>query len=288
MALPTFVGIGEEKCGTTWLRNVLASHRDIFLPTLATEVHFFDRYYGRGVQWYERFFRNSGKAHRYGAIGEVTPSYFHSPQAPARMAAMPSVRKLILLLRNPVDRVYSDYWHRVRIDRFEGTVEDFVTAYPDAVERGFYSLHAARYLTHFCRDQLLVLTLEEVSGNVLATRNAIAEFLGVSTYGFDISDAARKHNGARLPRFPALYTRAVYAARKLRDMDLDWVVWLAKTWRVPRLFEKPAGVALPPMASAMRQRLWHLYIDDVRQTERVLGLNLEHWCTDNDPAGVGR
>ena len=56
MTLPTFLGIGVPRGGTTWLHTTLISHPDVYMPTRRKEVRFFDRYYERGLGWYETFF----------------------------------------------------------------------------------------------------------------------------------------------------------------------------------------------------------------------------------------
>ena len=56
MTLPTFLGIGVQRAGTTWLHTLLNSHPDVYMPTHRKEIRFFDRYYERGLSWYEEFF----------------------------------------------------------------------------------------------------------------------------------------------------------------------------------------------------------------------------------------
>ena len=53
MTLPTFLGIGVQRGGSTWLHTLLTSHPDVYLPTRRKEVRFFDRDYERGLKWYE-------------------------------------------------------------------------------------------------------------------------------------------------------------------------------------------------------------------------------------------
>ena len=71
MTLPAFLGIGVPRAGTTWLHTLLASHPDVYTPTLRKEINFFDRYYDRGLSWYEALFPPPENAERYQAIGEI-------------------------------------------------------------------------------------------------------------------------------------------------------------------------------------------------------------------------
>ena len=101
--LPNFLVIGAGKSGTTSLAAYLDAHPDVFMAH-QKEVRFFDRYWHEGVDWYAaKFAAAAGKA----AVGEASPSYLQSAEAPARTAQTIPGAKLIALLRNPVDRAYS-------------------------------------------------------------------------------------------------------------------------------------------------------------------------------------
>ena len=116
-ALPDFVIIGARKAGTTFLYNLLTRHPYVE-PAAAKEVHYFDNLIEKeDVEWYSRCF--PAPQHREGRrtiTGEATP-YLAHPLAPERMARVVPQARLIALLRNPVDRAYSDYQHVVRRGR---------------------------------------------------------------------------------------------------------------------------------------------------------------------------
>ena len=103
--LPDFIIIGTQKGGTTSLFAYLLQHPNVMMPWLK-EPHFFNTHFDKGLKWYRRFFplKNS---HKIG--GEVTPCYMYHPQVPERMAAVLPNVKLIVMLRNPIDRAYSGY-----------------------------------------------------------------------------------------------------------------------------------------------------------------------------------
>jgi len=101
--LPQFLGIGGQKCGTTWLDKMLRFHPHLGLPR-RKEVHFFDSNYWRGVDWYRFHFRGmTGKLR-----GEITPAYAILPVDRIRevYAVNPAMR-LVLILRHPVERAWS-------------------------------------------------------------------------------------------------------------------------------------------------------------------------------------
>lgn len=105
MTLPTFLVIGAGKSGTTSLAAYLDAHPEVFMAH-QKEVRFFDRYWYEGVDWYAAKFAAAGDRK---AVGEASPTYLQSEEAPARVAAtLPGVR-LLALLRNPVDRAFSGW-----------------------------------------------------------------------------------------------------------------------------------------------------------------------------------
>ena len=112
--LPTFIGIGAQRAGTTWAYNCLAEHPQVFM-TAKKELHFFYAHYDRGLAWYEEQFAGAGAAK---ASGEISPDYMYNTDALDNIARdLPDV-KLFAILRNPIDRAISAY--ALRHERNEG------------------------------------------------------------------------------------------------------------------------------------------------------------------------
>jgi hypothetical protein len=108
--LPGFIIIGAQKSGTTSLLQYLRQHPNIG-ATHKKEVHFFSWWYEKGMDWYRAHFPLEGEAP---VVGEASPSYLLHPGVPARVhAVLPDV-KLIVMLRNPVDRAYSHHQMNAR------------------------------------------------------------------------------------------------------------------------------------------------------------------------------
>ena len=100
MRLPDFLGIGTQKGGTTYLHALLQHHPQIFLAT-PKEQHFFSLHWQRGEQWYADQF---AQAESHQCCGEVTPYYLFHPEVPQRIKSQLPAAKLIVLLRDPVER----------------------------------------------------------------------------------------------------------------------------------------------------------------------------------------
>ncbi|HVB61283.1 MAG TPA: sulfotransferase domain-containing protein [Ktedonobacteraceae bacterium] len=117
---PDFIIIGAQKAGTTSLYRYLTEHPCI-APIYVKEPHYFDIYFYKGLSWYrshfpmtlERYYAQHIAKHDL-MTGEASPYYLFHPRAAQRVAkTLPRV-KLIALLRNPIDRAYSQYQHQAR------------------------------------------------------------------------------------------------------------------------------------------------------------------------------
>ena len=111
MRLPDFLGIGTQKGGTTYLHGLLQQHPQVYLAQ-PKELHFFSLYQHRGLDWYSHHFDGATADQ---LCGEITPYYLFHPLAAERIAAALPKVKLIVLLRDPVERALSQYFHSKRL-----------------------------------------------------------------------------------------------------------------------------------------------------------------------------
>lgn len=196
---PHFFVPGTQKGGTTSLYYYLKRHPRILLSEIK-EYHFFDQHYDQGVAWYRE--RLPALAPGSGLItGDFTPLYLFHPHAPARMAALCPHARLIVLLRNPVDRAFSHYHHEVRLGRESRSFETAIAEEPALVgpelarmvadehyfspvvqrhsylTRGYYAEQIERLFRHYPRDQVLVLQSERLFDHPQAALERVCAFL---------------------------------------------------------------------------------------------------------------
>jgi hypothetical protein len=183
--LPTFVIVGAMRSGTTSLARHLGAHPEVFMAE-EKEVHFFDRHWALGPDWYRgRFARVSAER----MVGEATPAYLYHPDVPARMADLLPEARLIAILRNPVDRAYSHYWlqrglrrerrgfaEAIEEEDREGPVPEAEYAYLGC---SLYLPQLQRMEAHFPRTSLLVLLFEELQQDPGALYQTSCRFLGI-------------------------------------------------------------------------------------------------------------
>jgi hypothetical protein len=273
MTLPTFLGIGVPRAGTTWLHQLLSAHPDVYLPSRRKEVRFFDRYYEEGQGWYEAFFCPPDEARRYSAIGEISPQYLYGETCPERISALLPEAKLLVMLRHPVDRAYSQFGFVIQRRDFRGSFEEFVATRPRALELGFYSRYLERYLDRFDRQRILPVLFEEAVSEGSAVRVELAAFLGVAEELFP--DATERVNPSTVPRFRSISSTAVKVGRRMRRHHLEWLVDVAGRMGLRRALT--SGRRVPPLDPQLRRELSGRYEREFETLERSWGLDLARW-----------
>ena len=196
--LPDFLGIGTQKGGTTSLQALLEQHPGAYLPP-AKELHYFSLHADRGPGWYAEQFAPAGPQQR---CGEITPYYLFHPQAPARIQALLPEVRLIVLLRDPVERALSQYFHARRhgfepleleaalaaeAGRLAGAEAQLEAAGShhtshqkhSYVSRSRYEQQLAAYEQRFGAAQLLVIRSEDLFSSTERCWQSIQTFLGL-------------------------------------------------------------------------------------------------------------
>lgn len=286
--LPNFLIIGAPKAGTTWLYSRLRSHPDVFMPSVK-ELGFFNHkktdskksstFETKDLDWYKYHFRN---ARNESAVGEATADYLWVSSAPRRIYELiPNVR-LIVCLRHPTVRAWSDYW-MVR------GMNDSIPEFGRFVEQGdnrfiqlsLYGKHLNRYLSFFEREQLLILIHEEVFSNPSQLLNQICSFLGVDdTFYQDQPWITEVENPSSTIRLMLLNKLIVVIANWMRHTEgarqvLDTLKATGITDLIKGANREPREY--PKMDSEVRRELDKKYVSTVRRVERILGREIEAW-----------
>ena len=272
---PTFLGIGVPRGGTTWLHQLLMTHPDVAMATRRKEVHYFDLDYDRGQAWYEAFFPADGD--RYQAVGEITPHYLFDEKCAPRIAKMASIKNLLVMLRNPVDRAYSHYLYRMRQDNYRHGFEQFLKDRPEAVQWSRYAQPLEHYFEHFPREQMLILIHEHAFQDVEATRRQVAETIGVDPDRFPDDAGAERVNTVVLPKHRRLASWASKIGASMRRNNMDWIPNLiGRKLGAKRLFGK-SSAPKPMLDRGLRNRLLEGFVDDIESVEKLLRLDLSVW-----------
>jgi len=274
--LPEYLGIGVPKAGSTWLHELLGSHPKVWVPPDRREVRFLNQVPDRTLTWYEQFF--PGDTSSYEAVGEVTPYYIYCSEQQIEFLRreIPSARKFIVILRNPIERVYSSYWFKRRVANIDKSFREYVDDNGGVLEQSKYVHYLRRWLTYFDRENFLFLILEEDVSEPARARQKIAAFLGVQESKFPTEAGTQKENERWIPVFGNLYAWATNVADRLRRRDLDWIVNLAERAGAKKIFGKRT-VRDEGMGAAVRADLNTRLLDQVDELEKIIERDLSAW-----------
>jgi len=260
---PTFLIAGGMKCGTTSLHSTLRQHPQIFM-TRPKELHFFDRNYGQGWDWYESHFR-PGPSHL--AWGESSPAYMYFGFSRRRIAqSLPDV-KIVVLLRDPVKRAYSQYWMyrekglepaatfdeglRLERQRLKGSLTSQVRY--SYMDRGRYIDQIEAFESAIGRDRIHVLLLEDLTGDTESALRPLLGFLGVDPQQASTMSMRHTNYSGHL---------AARQAQRAEPDDED---------------DEAADFVREPMSEEARQLLSEHFRPYNQRLERWTGRDLSHW-----------
>ena len=286
--LPNFLVIGAEKSGTTWLYHNLKQHPQIFLPE-TKEIHYFnarnsnleeqDRYSKQNIDWYESFFRNASSEK---AVGEITPMYICDEHAYKRIHETLGEVKLIVMLRNPIDRAYSHYW----MARWKGHVNDSFKKIVETkdqrfIQRGLYGEQLERYYKLWSPENTQVLIFDNFFENKNTYLKKIFDFLEIDESGF-LEDHLINHKiyGSGSYKSPFLYKFQKETAKFLRKFPvlhpaMDKVKKSGLISSIENMNRDKESY--PAMPDELRSELRDYYSSDIDKLEQLVGINLSIW-----------
>jgi len=301
---PDFFIVGAPKCGTTAMADYLAAHPEVFMAR--KEMHFF----GADLRFGPQFFRRDLAAYlsEFDAwkgqrrAGEASVWYLFSTRAAAEIKAFSPEARIIIMLREPVEMLYSLYYYFL----FDGneplpTFEQALAAEPDRLEgrrlcrqtyfaQGLayrrvvrYTEQVRRYIEVFGRERVHVIIYDDFAADVFAAYRQALDFLGVESKGcnpgFDVVNPAKR------VRSPAL--RAAIGDPLVRSAVLALRRWVprpvfAALQRIDaRVRQSNARVERrPPLEPELRARLKREFAPEVRRLSELLGRDLSHWSRE--------
>ncbi|KPH65959.1 sulfotransferase family protein [Novosphingobium aerophilum] len=267
---PDFIVIGAVKAATTWIQARLQENPQIFMPD--PEPHYFSSGFDHGEQWYRSFFRDRPETAE--VIGEKSADYLAHPLAAHRIAQTLPEARLVLQLRNPVARAYSDYKMFFRRGQAKGPPEDYLqgaeSPYPRFLEDGLYARHLSRWFDLFPREQILIYLYEDVAVHPQRIVEAVSAHIGVAPV-FRKEAAAERENNSQAAILPLPLRKAL---APLKDS--------VRPLRGKQVFENVRSllareITYPPLSPALRERLTDYYARDIETLEAICGLDLSRW-----------
>lgn len=287
-----FLVIGAEKSGTTWLADMLRQHPNIFIPA-QKELHYFNRQmdeapelenynFGKPANWYLSLFQGAAEGQ---ILGECCPAYLWDEQAPQKIRDFNPSIKILMILRNPVERFLSSYRYTIQRGLVgPANMQTVLRKYKALLlDRGAYHRQVKRYLDLFPRDQVEVFWFDDLRKDSRQLLLDVEMFIGVPA--FVPENISVESNITGEPRFP-LISRAMASARRFtRRHHLTWLIESARALGLARLFtslrERNKSGARASRTADLEDfdRTWlvNYYVEDVSNLEKLLNVDLSDW-----------
>lgn len=272
--LPNFLYVGPDKAGSSWIHEVLLKHPDVYL-TPAKDLYYFDRYYDRGLGWYSAQFADAREEE---VVGEVCQDYLFHPEAAARIHDTLGPVKVMVSLRDPVERAWSSYLYMRKHGIGPDTFGEALETRPELLGHGRYASALDRYLELFPRESVYVALFDDLERDPQTFLNGITDFLEIEKLPLAPADLE-----ARLPAAKARSVRLAWVARRTADWarEHDGARLVGKVKRSPlvqRALYRPLDrqAVRPDPADVLTVR--RALADEVDQLDATFGLRLrESW-----------
>lgn len=270
-----FIGIGAARSGTTWVTKMLSEHPDIYVPR-GKELHYFnnDNAYSEDLTNYSPSFV---MAPANSIIGEFTPRYMINAEALERIALHFPTAKILVILRNPILRSYSQYRYfkniklRDACPSFSQALEE-KTFYNDYIVKSLYSFGIEKVYQLFNKDQVFVCEFNNVTAQPDVFMRELYSFLNVDP-SFIPPSLHRVINSANLPdvRVPSLLAKAINAGyQKGVKRSVAWAVRQPLLIRLCRqIFQAQSEKLTREVFISLYTRYFH---EDAMQTSKLTGV----------------
>ncbi len=275
-----FVGIGAQKAATTWLHNVLLEHNTVAMSEVK-ELNFFTANYDRGYTWYENCFAESQGVK---IKGECSPNYFISGDAARRAWKYNQNLKLICILRDPIDRAFSNHLHEIRKNHIPPatTFEFAMKQNPTYLQQSQYKTNLEHWLEYFPRDAFLVLFSEDISANPKKAYFKICRHLKIAPEKSPSSISERHHENV-VYKSPKIQKTLRFGGDAMRSLGMESLLRNLKNKPVLRdallMNKQHLGTKIAPPTLTTRQMMTVLFKPDMEFVAHFLDREDLPWQT---------
>ncbi|MBD3320055.1 MAG: hypothetical protein GF350_03065 [Chitinivibrionales bacterium] len=279
-----FIYIGAPRAGSTWLAAALSEHPQIWIPH-NKEIHFFNKRslysscytYPRGISFYREYFKGAPPDT---LLGDISPLYYFDPDtAPRIAAAFPHV-KILAILRNPVNVVFSEYLKRKTLELREPTFEQEIKKNPHILDLGYYFRLLKPYFENFPGDNICIKVYESFFENQEKSIQSIYGFLGVDD-NFMPAIVGKRINAAKNPGPPVKTALNGLALSLLNTPALFPIKHILHKLKINRInysaYDNQQKPVLEKLSCETRKNLMEKYEPEISQLENFLNVDLKIW-----------
>jgi hypothetical protein len=248
-------------------------HPEICLPKDVKETFFFDKNYDKGLPWYKWHFKHKRAGQ---LVGEVGPTYFDITELPNRVKEVNEDCKILITLRNPVDKARSLYHHKIGYGKLDGNTSffDAVDQFPRIITSGYYAEHINRWYKVFGEENLFFYFLDDVKERPEELLIEIFGILNVKTsVNFETLNTKINESDTPVNKYLARYTADL--ANYLRSLRLYKLVEFGKYIGLKRMYKGKGE--LPELKRDDVERLHEIFEEHIQFVERKLNVNLNDW-----------
>lgn len=275
-----FIGIGVQKSASTWVYRVLEDHPQVQVST-PKELNYFSYNYNEGDDWYNGHFLGAEER----VTGEISPSYFHRDVVLDRIKKYNPDIKIIVTLRDPVGRAYSNHLHMIRVNQYLGedlSFEKGMLAHEMYLDQSRYFLHLSKWFDLFPSENILVLIQENIEQNPFDEALKIYEFLGVDETHVSkfVNKRANVSYQAKSKLFEAMLKKfGCYARRLGLNAFVDYFKCLPLISIIRDKNKTHLSEVVPSLCPETEVALMNEFSEDVLKLTDLLGLNSLPWKT---------
>lgn len=298
-SLPNFIVVGFPKCGTTSLHYYLDDHPEIFMPK-QKELHYFtaekllplsngpgdksvNQFHINSFQAYKNHFKKAQQKHK--AIGDASPSYINYPETiPDIKAKLGTDIKIIIVLRDPIKRTFSNYLHLVRENREKQSFFEALQAEEERREKGFSDFWYYKWNSLYAKkveafkkafDEVYIMTNENLQQNPLQSVQKLYKFLGVYA-NYKPQNLSKQYNPGGVYK-ENLITKLIFRQSGLRRFLKRYIPitpgMKSMKQSILKLYEKPK----PEIDKQSEDFLIDYFKDDVKLLKSSFDINIESW-----------
>ena len=298
MKLPTFLIVGVQKAGTTSIYNYLQEHPQVYMSPVK-ETNFLERDWEKSLAENSQFKNQIATFEDYCqlftavqdeiAIGEASPNYiFHYETSASRIQKYTPNAQLIVVLRNPVERAYSDYLMHLRdaigktkIAPLDEQIKNS-SAKSFILRKGFYYTPLKYYYDFFGREKIKVFLYDDLCGNANQFMSEMYEFIGVEQ-NF-VANVSKKTQQAKIPKNQEI-NQLLQTQNPLRTFAANTLKTIMPLETRQKLRSRLINLNSQtknqvPLSAEERQQLIELYREDILKLQDLINRDLSSWLSN--------